>query len=60
MTRNDGGGIFGRGIIEKESSRGEASRRRVGGIWEVSEKHLGGIREAIDSTDLGLSQDVGK
>ena len=46
MTGNHGGGIIGIEIIEKESSRGEASRRRVGGIWEASERHLRGIWEA--------------
>jgi hypothetical protein len=43
MTRNHGGGIIGIEIIEKESSRGETSRRRVGGIWEASGRHLRGI-----------------
>ena len=57
MTGNHGGGITGGEIIEKESWRGEASRRHVGdirqpsgrhpgGIWEASGKHLGGIWEA--------------
>ena len=41
MTRNHGGGIIGREIIEKESLRGEASRRHLGGIW--SRRYLGGI-----------------
>ena len=36
MTRNHGGGIIGIEIIEKESSRGGASRRHLGGIWEAS------------------------
>ena len=30
MMRNHGGGIIGREIIEKESLRGEASRRHLG------------------------------
>jgi len=46
MTRNHGEGIIGIEIIEKESSRGEASRRHPGGIWEASGRHLGGILEA--------------
>ena len=51
MTRNHGGGIIGIEIIEKESSRGEASRteasgRHLGCIWEASGKHLGCIWKA--------------
>jgi hypothetical protein len=45
MKRNYGGGIIGRGIVEKESLRREASGRHLGGIWEESLKHLGGIFE---------------
>ena len=43
MTRNLGGGIIGRGIIQKESLRREASGKHLGGIWEVFGRHLGGI-----------------
>jgi hypothetical protein len=32
MTRNHGGGIIGRGVIEKKSLRREASGRHLGGI----------------------------
>jgi hypothetical protein len=46
MTRNHGGRIVGRGIIEEESLRREACGRHLGGIWEVSGTHLGGIWEA--------------
>ena len=46
MTRNHGGGINGREIIEKESLRGKASRRHLGGIWEASGRHLGNIWDA--------------
>ena len=34
MTRNHGGGIIGRGIMEKASLRREASGRHLGDIWE--------------------------
>ena len=37
---------MGREIIEKESSRGDASERHLGGIWEASGKHLRRIWEA--------------
>ena len=37
MTRSHGGGIIGRGSIEKESLRG-ASGRHLGAIWEASGK----------------------
>jgi hypothetical protein len=43
MTRNHGGGLIGREIIEKESWREEASGRHLRRIWEASEKHLRGI-----------------
>jgi len=46
MTRNHGGGIIGRGVIEKESLRREASGRHLGGIWEASGKHLA-LQEAM-------------
>ena len=69
MTSNHGGGITGGEIIEKESWRGEASRRHVGGIrkasgrhlgsiWEASGKHLGGIWEA-SGRHLGLQEAMG-
>ena len=40
MTRNHGGGLIGREIIEKESLRKAASRRHLGGIWKASGRHL--------------------
>ena len=36
MTRNHGGEVIGRAIIEKESLRREASDRHLGGIWEAA------------------------
>ena len=46
MKRNHGGGIIGRGIIEKYALRREASGRHMGGNWGASGRHLGGIWEA--------------
>jgi hypothetical protein len=49
MTRKHGGRIIGRGRIEKDSLRREASGRHLreifeaSGIWEASGRHLGGI-----------------
>ena len=53
MTRKHGGGIIGRGIIEKESLRREASGRHLGNVchWEASgslpdaSQNLQGARE---------------
>jgi hypothetical protein len=61
MTRNHGGGIIGIEIIEKGSSRGEASRRHLGGIWEASGRHLGlqaamGLQEAPNHKNRCPSQ----
>jgi len=46
MTRNHGGGIIGRGVIEKESLRREASGRHMGGNWGASGRHLGGVSDS--------------
>ena len=49
---------MGREIIEKESLRGEASERHLGGIWEAPGRHLGGIWEASER-HLGLQAATG-
>ena len=58
MTRNHGGGLIGREIIEKESWREEVSGRHLRCIWEASERHLGGIREA-SGRHLGVQAAMG-
>jgi len=60
MTRNHGGGIIGRGIIEKESLRRKVCGRHLGGIWEASGKHLGGILEASEQHLGGIWKACGR
>jgi hypothetical protein len=61
MTRSHGGGIIGRGIIEKESLRRETSERYLGGISEApgSSQRLQearGLQEAPSHKNRCLSQ----
>ena len=54
MPRNLGGGIIGREIVEKESLRGEASRRHLGGIWDYR-RLWGSRRLQVTKIDAPLS-----
>ncbi len=45
MTRNHGGVIIGRGIIEKESLSREAFGKHLGSIWKAAGRLLGGFRD---------------